>query len=167
MAEAKPSKSAQKRAFIALQELGEQLLQLSDEQLAAIEIEPQLLDAVREAQKMRAHGALRRQKQLIGKIMRNIDPTPIQAALDAAAQQDSAAKSLFRESEEWRDRITEEGQVALSAFVARIGRQNPQLEKALRDYAAAHDATTKKHVGRRIFRHVHHELTTLMQKAHR
>jgi ribosome-associated protein len=39
-------------------------------------------DAVLEARRIKAHGALRRQKQYIGKLMGRIDPEPIREALE-------------------------------------------------------------------------------------
>ncbi len=81
MTELKPSKSARKREYIALQRLGEELLTVKEPDLLGMQLDEELLDAVLEARRIKAHGALRRQKQYIGKLMRNIDPEPIRAAL--------------------------------------------------------------------------------------
>lgn len=159
MADAKPSKSAKKRAAAALQKLGEKLILLSREQLAAIDLDPELRDAVHEARNINAHGALRRQKQLIGKLMRGMDPSPLQAALARVAEQERPAKDLFRCAEAWRDRITAEGASALAEFCAATGRRSDQLEQALKDYGNARSDSARKHTRRRIFRHVHDELT--------
>ena len=82
MTEAKPSKSARKREYLALQKLGEELLTLKDSDLQQVELDDDLLSAVLEARRIRSHGALRRQKQYIGKLMRSVDPEPIRAALE-------------------------------------------------------------------------------------
>ncbi len=74
MDDLKPSKSAKKREYIALQKLGEELITLKQSELNGLPLDEGLLDAVLEAQQMKAHGALRRQKQYIGKLMRHIDP---------------------------------------------------------------------------------------------
>ena len=84
MTDAKPSKSARKREYLALQKLGEQLLTLKESDLQAMDIDTELLDAVLEARRIKSHGALRRQKQYIGKLMRGLDPEPIRAALAEA-----------------------------------------------------------------------------------
>ena len=81
MTELKPSKSARKREYIALQRLGEELLTVKEPDLLGMQLDDELLDAVLEARRIKAHGALRRQKQYIGKLMRKIDPEPIRAAL--------------------------------------------------------------------------------------
>ncbi len=81
MTDSKPSKSARKREYLALQKLGEELLTLQESDLARIDLDEDLLEAVLEARQIRSHGALRRQKQYIGKLMRRIDPEPLRAAL--------------------------------------------------------------------------------------
>lgn len=78
-----PSKSSLKREMHALQDLGEQLVALSSERLAKVPMPEELFAAVRDAQRISKHGARRRQLQYIGKLMRHIDPAPIQAQLDA------------------------------------------------------------------------------------
>ncbi|MEJ2059808.1 MAG: ribosome biogenesis factor YjgA [Gammaproteobacteria bacterium] len=75
------SKSQLKREAHALQELGERLLTLNEETLAALPLPDELRQALAEGRQIRARGALRRQRQYIGKLMRGIDPEPIRAAL--------------------------------------------------------------------------------------
>jgi ribosome-associated protein len=73
----KPSKSARKREYLALQKLGEELISLKESDLASLPLDENLLEAVLEARQIKAHGAMRRQKQYIGKLMRHIDPEPL------------------------------------------------------------------------------------------
>ncbi len=77
-----PSKSQRKRDMHALQDLGEQLVALSTDQLKKVPMPEALADAVREAKRMTKHEARRRQMQYVGKLMRHIDPEPLQAQLD-------------------------------------------------------------------------------------
>ncbi len=81
MTEIKPSKSARKREHLALQKLGEELIGLKQRDLNSLSLDESLLEAVMEARQIKAHGALRRQKQYIGKLMRHIDPESIRAGL--------------------------------------------------------------------------------------
>ena len=81
MDELKPSKSARKREYIALLKLGEELITLRESDLDSLPIDDNLREAVLEAKQMKAHGALRRQKQYIGKLMRHIDPEPIRSEM--------------------------------------------------------------------------------------
>ena len=81
MTETKPSKSARKREYLALQKLGEELLTVRESDLLSMDLDDELLDAVLDARRIKSHGALRRQKQFIGKLMRGIDPEPVRDAL--------------------------------------------------------------------------------------
>ena len=81
MDETKPSKSARKREYLALQKLGEELIPLQEPDLRTMGLDEDLLEAVLEAKRMSKRGALRRQKQFIGKLMSRVDPEPIRAAL--------------------------------------------------------------------------------------
>ncbi len=74
MTELKPSKSARKREYLALQKLGEELITLKQTELDILPLDDGLREAVMEARQIKAHGALRRQKQYIGKLMRHVDP---------------------------------------------------------------------------------------------
>lgn len=80
-----PSKTRRKKDMQALQDLGEQLVALSAERLAKVPLPESLADAVREARRITSHEGRRRQMQYIGKLMRGVDPAPIQAVLDAFA----------------------------------------------------------------------------------
>ena len=86
MTDLKPSKSAKKREFLALQKLGEDLIDLKESDLRTMGLDDDLLAAVLEARKIKSRGALRRQKQFIGKIMRQVDPEPIRAAMARLCQ---------------------------------------------------------------------------------
>ncbi|MCE2872954.1 MAG: DUF615 domain-containing protein [Xanthomonadales bacterium] len=81
----RPSKSSRKRAAHAAQAMGERLITLREAELERLALPEPLLTAVREARRIRAHGGLSRQKQYIGKLMREIDLAPLEAALGPAA----------------------------------------------------------------------------------
>jgi 5-(carboxyamino)imidazole ribonucleotide mutase len=82
----RPSKSARKRAALAAQKLGEELVLLKDPELQALDLPEPLTEAVRAARSIRSRAASARQRQYIGKLMREIDPEPIVAALAARTQ---------------------------------------------------------------------------------
>ena len=81
MDDLKPSKSARKREYLALQKLGEELITLKESDLDSLPLGDNLREAVMEARQIKANGALRRQKQYIGKLMRHIDPEPLLAEM--------------------------------------------------------------------------------------
>src|SRR5476651_1715141 len=83
--EDRPSKSARKREALAAQKLGEELILLKDADLDALELPERLSEAIRQARRIRSRAAGARQRQYIGKLMREMDLEPIQAALAAAS----------------------------------------------------------------------------------
>ena len=109
----RPSKSARKRAAHAAQDLGQALLRLPDAELSALELPEALREALREARRITSRAALARQRQYIGKLMRQVDPEPLRAALAARSERDAREAERFRRTENWRDRLMSEGEAAL------------------------------------------------------
>ena len=68
-----PSRTEEKAASHELQALGERLATLPDERLDALPVPERLLEAVRELRRITSPGALRRQKQYIGRLMHGLD----------------------------------------------------------------------------------------------
>ena len=161
----KPSKSTKKREVLALQALGEQLIGLTQEQLGVMELEESLFDAVTAASKIKSRGALRRQCQLIGKLMRNVDPAPIRLAIEAFQRQENADKEMFRRAEHWRDRIVRSEQEGLNAFFQMTGNTNGDLSAMLNEYHANLEEAARRALRRKIFRLVHEELTAAVQNC--
>ena len=111
-----PSKTKRKNDAHALQLLGSALVELNSDQLSQVNLPESLLDAVIAAQKIRAHEGRRRQLQSIGKLMRNIDPTPIQARIDGWNNRSTEQVAYLHRIEQWRDRLLLEPQ-SLSELV--------------------------------------------------
>ncbi|MGH8133906.1 MAG: ribosome biogenesis factor YjgA, partial [Steroidobacteraceae bacterium] len=113
----RPSKSARKRAAHAAQDLGEALIGLSDADLAALELPEKLREAVGAARRITARAAGARQRQYIGKLMRELDPEPIRAALAARGAVSAREAERFRRVEEWRERLISGGAAALDELL--------------------------------------------------
>lgn len=77
-----PSKSDDKRAAERLKNLGEKLAELSDKQLNKLPISESLLVALQELKRLKAREAIRRHKQFIGKLMRDVDEASLLNALN-------------------------------------------------------------------------------------
>jgi ribosome-associated protein len=75
------SRTQKKNEDRALQRLGEKLIALPMGRLATMELPEELLAAIELAHKIKSRSARRRQIQYIGALMRQIDPQPIEAAL--------------------------------------------------------------------------------------
>jgi len=101
----RPSKSQKKRESTALQDLGAELVGLSRDQLKKMDLPDNLRTAVRDCQRFTSHGAIARQMQYIGKLMRSIDPAPIHAVLDEIKGISAAANARQHALENWRTRL--------------------------------------------------------------
>ncbi len=69
-----PSKSMRKREAAAAQDLGTRLIALKESDLVALNLPETLHDAILLAKRITSRGGLARQRQYIGKLMRDIDP---------------------------------------------------------------------------------------------
>jgi len=97
----------------ALQDLGEALVALDPAKIADLDLPERLRDAVADARAIRAHEGRRRQMQFIGKLMRDIDPAPVQAALERLTSGAPADRAQFAAAERWReDMLRDESAVA-------------------------------------------------------
>ncbi|MBU3657731.1 MAG: DUF615 domain-containing protein, partial [Rhodocyclaceae bacterium] len=102
------SKTKAKEEVEALQDLGKRLVGVGNDRLKKLDIPESLLDAVLEAKKINSHGALRRQMQYIGKLMRDVDTDPIQEMLDELDGISNKANARFHALEKLRDRLIED-----------------------------------------------------------
>jgi ribosome-associated protein len=99
------SKTKRKLEMLELQSLGVALVELPPGQLDTLALPTALAVAVREARRITSHEARRRQLQYIGRLMREVDPEPIRAALAARAGQSTAARARQFRLEAWRNRL--------------------------------------------------------------
>jgi len=154
--DAPPSKSALKREMTARQALGEALCGLSERELARIPIEDEtLLAAIRESQRIRHHSAQRRHRQFIGKLMRRIDPGPIEAALDALHRERRGAAEAQHELEALRDTLIDRGDTALGSVLERFPHADRQrLRLLLREARQERTAGAPPKASRRLFRYL-------------
>src|SRR5690606_19502410 len=78
----RPSKTQRKRDMHALQELGNQLVELGPDQLRQLPLSDTLHGAIIEARRITSREARRRQMQYVGKLMRNADAQAIRHQLE-------------------------------------------------------------------------------------
>lgn len=128
--DAEISKSQRKREVEALQDLGGELVKLSRDQLKKMNLPERLHLEILEAQRITQHGATRRQLQLIGKIMRDVDPEPIREHLAVIRGESDVAKAEFHALERWRERLLADD-AALTDWLARHPQADVQYLRQL------------------------------------
>lgn len=117
------SKTKAKEEVEALQDLGKRLVAVGNDRLKKLNIPESLLDAVLEAKRISSHGALRRQMQYIGKLMRDVDTDPIQEMLDELDGISNKANARFHALEKLRDRLIED-----EAVITTLKNDYPELD---------------------------------------
>ncbi len=147
-----PSKTRRKQAMHALQDLGEALVALDAKRLAELDLPERLVDAVTEARGIRAHEGRRRQLQYVGKLMRDVDPAPIRAALERWATGVPDDHAVFAAVERWRDDLlADDGALARFAS-AHPGADHAALAALVRDARAERARGGPPHRFRALFR---------------
>ena len=111
------SKTQRKKEMLELQSLGVELVALADSQIAALDLAEDLREAVLEAKRIKSHEARRRQLQYVGRLMREVDPTPIRAQLDALVGHSAQEAARHRRLEALRERLLADD-AALTPYVA-------------------------------------------------
>ena len=136
-----PSKSQLKRDAHALQQLGIDLLEVSEDTWQALLLPESLVAALKEARHMPSRGARKRQLQYIGKLMRDVDPEPIQHYFEQLRLETRNQARKHHALENWRDRMIQEGDPAIEEFLG------------------AHPAADRQHL-RQLARQAKKELAT-------
>ena len=154
------SKTRRKLAMIELQDLGEVLTQLSPARLAVLELPERLVDAIGIARRLNRREARRRQMQFVGRLMRDIDPTPIEAQLAQWSAAPNAEKARIAAVERWRARLLE-APAALDELCATAPRADrPRLAALIARTGDERVRGSPPHAYRELFR----ELNTLLSR---
>ncbi|WP_372864787.1 ribosome biogenesis factor YjgA [Spongiibacter sp.] len=152
----RPSKTALKREMEALQKLGSKLVGLSSADLARIPIEdPDLREAIATARRIKSREGLRRQMQYIGKLMRLIDASAIEAALHEQEQGQKALARRFHELEDLRDQLLEKGPASTDEALKRFPNADRQrLRQLLMQANREKTANKPPAAARKLFRYL-------------
>lgn len=126
------SKTDVKKEMAALQELGAKIVELSDKFISRIPIEGELADAIHQARGMKHREGRRRQLQFIGKLMRKAENIEdIKTAYERVISIGQEHTKIQHQTEQWRDRLLEDGNEALQTFVDEFPGCNVQLLRQL------------------------------------
>ncbi len=125
-----PSKTKLKAEADAAQEIGRQLLALPKERLKKLALEESLFEAIAEAKRLTANGAIRRQLQYIGRLMREVDLAPIVEQLQKWEGKHQEENARFHQMERWRVRLIAEPK-AIEEFIAHFPQVDIQAIRTL------------------------------------
>lgn len=110
------SKSQRKREALASQSLADEMVRLSPAELDTVPLSGELRDAV-VAARFLTRSAYQRQIRYLGRLLREVDATPIRKAVDTLKAASHEDKARLRRLERWRERLLEEGDAAVKELV--------------------------------------------------
>ncbi len=154
-----PTKTELKRQAQEVQELADRLIGAPGETLAGLDLPEKLADALALARRITSHGAKLRQRLFVAKLLRDVDPQPIRAALAADAEAARTAAARFRRAERWRDRLVAGETAAMMDFLSEFPQAARRELERLAGAAVAERRTGKPAgAGRALFIWVRQEL---------
>ncbi len=127
------SRTDLKRESTELQKLGESLLNLRADLRDKLNLPDKLIEALAEAKRITNFEGKRRQMQFVGKLMRQLDPTVLDAARAALVEQHMPSASetaLLHTAEQWRDRLIADDE-AVAAWIKDFPQTDTQQLRAL------------------------------------
>jgi len=136
------SKTKLKAEADAAQDIGKKLIDLPKDRLIKLDLPEALFDAVKEAKRLTANGAIRRQKQYIGRLMRDIDIAPIVDKLQRWEGKHNEESAKFHTLERWRERLLKE-ETAVSEYIAAHPQVDSQQLRTLIRNAQREEAVQK------------------------
>jgi ribosome-associated protein len=146
------SKTKLKAEADAQQELGVRLTELPKDRLLKLNLPEDVVTAVLDTKKITANGAIRRHRQYLGRLMREIDTAPITEQLARWEGKHTAENAYFHGLERWRDRLISDAN-ALSEFMAlHPATDSQQLRTLIRNAQKEQAADKPPKSSREIFK---------------
>lgn len=151
-----PSRTAVKREMEALQQLGADIVELSDKYIARIPLQGLLEEAIIQARGMKHREGRRRQLQYIGKLMRKADNIEeIKNAYDNILSLGQEHNKVQQVSERWRERLTNDGNIALQEFLDEFNGADVQhLRQLIRNTQKEKEQAKPPASSRKLFRYI-------------
>lgn len=151
----RPSRSSQRRDALAVFELAEALVALSEAQLAHVPMPDEIAALVVESRRITQHIARKRQLQFLAKhLRRHEDALPaMRAALERDRLDKRADSARLHRVEHWRDRLIDGGDEALAELLTEHPAADRQHLRVLaRNAKAEHAANKPPAAARELFR---------------
>jgi ribosome-associated protein len=150
-----PSRSQRRREALAVFELAERLVEQSDAQLERLPLDADLREEIDRARRVTQQVARKRQIQFLAKQMRRReDELPaIRAALEHHRESSRRDTAELHRLEQWRERLIDEGDEALSQLLETYPHADRQhLRQLSRQAKAERHENRPPHAFRELFR---------------
>jgi ribosome-associated protein len=150
-----PSKSQRKRDAHAIKDLGETLVNLDPGQLSKFDLPEFIVDIINETRRIKKHGARKRQLQYLAKQLRQLDTVPLRQQLEQLQQPHHQEVAHLHRIEQWRDRLLQQGQQALTDFLTQYPQADRQhLRQLVRNAQQESQQQTAPKSARQLFKYV-------------
>ncbi len=120
----RPNKTQLKREVRALNDLGKELIALSEPKLIKMPLSESMLAAIKDGKRFQ-RGALQRQLRRITSMMRHEDTAAIRLEIDRLKQPSKEQQAELHQLEQWRDDLLAGSESTFEALIA----QFPELDR--------------------------------------
>lgn len=149
------SKSQRKRDADAVLELVKHLLELKAEELNQIALSEAILQGLADVKRISQHGAHKRHMKWLAKQLRNYDISEIESAYADIMRKRQGETAEFHLAEQWRSRLIDEGNQALSEFISQYNPEDiQQLRQLVRQAKKEHESEQNHGAKRALFRFI-------------
>ena len=115
----------------------------------------ELREAILFAKTLKKHGALRRQMQYVGTLMRNVDTKPIRSFLDNIMLGNKNASRAFKKLEKWRDDLVNGKEGVMDCVVNELPGVNRQhIRQLVRNAVKEKENQQPPKASRALFRYL-------------
>lgn len=151
----RPNKTQIKRECDHLLDMGDVILSLKLEEIDSLELPSDLEQAIHTALKIKSRSGLKRQRQYIGKLLRNIDSEAIELQLKKIQHRHDTNTAQFKRLERWRDDLIANDKKTLDEIIARfpeIDRQH--MNQLIRSAHQEHKQDKAPAASRKLFKYL-------------
>jgi ribosome-associated protein len=150
------SRSQRRRDALDIFKLAQALTALSEAELSRVPMDDELREEIRRARGVTSHIAHKRQTQFLAKQLRKLDEEtlqPIRSALAHDRERTYREAAALHRLEQWRERLLDGGDEALTEFIAlHPTADRQQLRQLVRNALAERKANQPPHAFRELFR---------------
>lgn len=150
-----PSRSQRKRDALAVKDLGESLVNLDPASLSRFDLPEFIVDIIHETRRIRQHGARKRQLQYLAKQLRQLETDVLFEQLQQLQRPHQVEVAHQHLIERWRDRLIQEGPLALTAFIDQYPQADRQhLRQLIRNAEQQAQRNEPPKAARQLFKYI-------------
>ena len=149
------SRAELKRDMQELKDMGSRLMEMKPSLLDKLPLHDRLRAALDESKRIKSMNARKRHLGFIGKLMQDQDIEPIKELLSRLDATSDEYNRHFHQLERWRDRLINEGQPALTAFLEKYPEaENQHVRQLVRNAKKEAEQEKPPAAARKLFKYI-------------